>query len=145
MVIDRLIFKQYLESNRVSLQEYLGNQYISVTYLENPTLESIKETIDEVKKLSKESNCIKVVMDARIVKQFPSLTDAFNFSQFLTKVVMQRGTKWAWIINKRDTASTRFVSNVVYNLRLTNKIFYNMDDAQKWLIRVRFIRKIHLH
>jgi len=145
MVIDKLIFKQYLEANRVSLQEYLGNQYISVTYLENPTLESIKETIDEVKKISKESNCIKVVMDARIVKQFPSLTDTFNFSQFLTKVVMQRGTKWAWIINKQDTASTRFVSNVVYNLRLTNKIFYDMDNAQKWLIRVRFIRKIHLH
>ena len=94
------------------------------------TPSEVAEAINKVDDISKEKGYKRLIVDAREITEGPGTSDIYQLvSQFPRRVAH------AVIIKQRqvETTDLSFAENVAVNRGIFFKLFFNHEDARKWL------------
>jgi len=101
------------------------------------TLDEIKEMISEFALVVKETGSVLILTDYREATIRLSTTEIYSIHQILSDIFDSLGLKAQRIkralVIAGDSRDYLFSETVAYNRGQNTKVFYNIDEAKKWL------------
>lgn len=113
-------------------------QVIESTFQESLTFDEVKEFISTAARIAKEQNCTLFLTDYRNVTLKLSTMELYKVPElmqdaFASPELNVRRLKRAVVVAK-DVNDYRFYETVTVNRGQSAKVFFDIDEAKKWLL-----------
>ena len=99
-------------------------------------LEEDKQIHEMIVTLCKEHNCNRVLIDDQQVTYTASILSIYQLAEHYAKADIPRFIKRAAVVANPDYKETNeFFENTTRNRGINLRLFYNVEDAETWLLK----------
>lgn len=118
-----------------SIKFEISPRRIEVEYSGTVTDDEFNQAINDFVNFNKDKNCLLVLTDLTEMKVTPSILNVYNSINTFEKMGIDNRTSEALILeqNKFVESNIKFYENACQNRGYNVRIFYNREDALKWL------------
>ena len=106
---------------------------IKITSYGEITEIDLQKSREQVINICSEHGYTKILVDATNLSEKLPIIPAFNHGLSLAKNFTLRKARHAFVVNKENSKVIDFIVTVAINRGANTKLFYSIDEAERWL------------